>query len=108
METLTKDYGLYGLLLYVLIKEVWPFFRDKLFPEKIRFQQEQEARFTVAIEGIKNAVAVIAESSIKQNERLATLTTMSEAHNTLTADAVTAMLVKTGTIPKRKALQKKK
>lgn len=108
MESLTKDYGLYGLLIYVAIKEIWPFFRDKLFPEKIRFQQEQEARFTTAIEGIKNAVSIIAEASTIQNERLANLTNITEAHNSFTNDAVTAMLVKTGTIPKRKATIKKK
>ena len=102
METLSKDYGLYGLLLYVLIKEVWPFFRDKLFPEKIRFAQAQEERFTVAIEGINKAVLTLATNAIVQSERLTAITNSAAEHDRLTSDAVTAMLVKTKTMPKRR------
>jgi len=105
METLTKDYGLYGLLLYVAIKEIWPFFRDKLFPEKIRFAQEQETRFTVAIEGINQAVQTLAQNAVLQSERLTTMTSHLSTHDQITREAITAMYVKTNTAPRRKKTQ---
>ncbi len=81
MDYLDKDYGFWGLVLYIAVKEIWPYFRDKFFPEKQKFEQTQEARVTAAIEGIREAMTGMAVAITTQNERISQVITMQLQHD---------------------------
>ncbi len=107
MEQLGTDYGLWGLLAYVLIKELWPFIRDTLWPSRMKFVQSQEERMTKAIEIIGDSSKLQAEALVALGERMTNMTNLMQNHDAVTTDAITAMLVKTGTMPHRRTTDKK-
>jgi len=120
MENLGTDYGLWGLIILIAIKELWPFFRDKIYPDQMRLRQSKDDRVTIALEGISTAQNTMAqaisalahEQAITNNkiettnERISTLTTMNLEHNRINNEAITAMLVRTNTLPKRQTRKK--
>ena len=108
MEQLGTDYGLIGLLAYVVIKEIWPFLRDIIFPSRMKFVQSQEERLTKAIEVIGESSKLQAAATVALGERMTNLTTMIERHDVFTSDAITAMFVKTRTMPNSRSTDKKK
>jgi len=120
MDNLGTDYGLWGLIILIAIKELWPFFRDKFYPDQMKLRQSKDDRVTVALEGISTAQNTMAqaisalahEQAITNNkiettnERISTLTTMNLEHNRINNEAITAMLVRTNTLPQRQARKK--
>lgn len=101
MDLLIEKYGIYGLIIYFIIKEVWPFFRDKFFPEKMKAAEIQEARLALAIENVGVAMKAMGEAMIVQNERLTHLSNQQEEHIRLSNEAVMAMMIKTKTMPRK-------
>ena len=108
MENLTKDYGLYGLLIYIVVKEIWPFFRDQFFPAKRKFEETIESRTTVELEGISSAMKAMNDGILINGTKIDSLTNTTTEHIRISNDAITAMLVKTGTVPKRNISKKKR
>ena len=107
MEQLGTDYGLWGLVAYVILKELWPFLRDTIWPSRMKFVQSQEERMTKAIEIIGDSSKLQAEALVALGERMTNMTHLMQNHDTVTTDAITAMLVKTGTMPRRRNADKK-
>ncbi len=101
MELLIEKYGIYGIIVYFVIKEVWPFLRDKFFPEKMKAAETQDARLAAAIENVGNAMKTISESMIVQNERLNVISNQQQEHIRVSNEAIMAMMVKSKTTPRK-------
>jgi hypothetical protein len=102
MDLLIEKYGIYGIIVYFVIKEVWPFFRDKFFPEKMKAAELQETRLALAIENVGVAMKAMGEAVVVQNERLTHLANQQEEHIRVSNEAVMAMMIKTKTMPRKR------
>jgi hypothetical protein len=105
VETFLQQYGWLGFLAYLTVKEAWPFFRDRIWPQKVAAQNaerdriqkledraaEVEERQAKAIESISLSVQQMALAITTNNERLTVLITGHNEHDRFTRDAVTDM-----------------
>lgn len=108
MELLIEKYGIYGIIVYFVIKEVWPFLRDKFFPEKMKAAEAQEKRFAsamgqvgVEMKSVSEALKSVSEAMIVQNERLTVIANQQAEHIRVSNEAIMAMMVKSKTIPRK-------
>jgi hypothetical protein len=104
METIAwaKEYGWLPVLVWMLIRDVWPFIKDKLFPAALAERQQivdhrinLEERQAAAYELIATAVNEIKLAIVSNNERLNSLSTNMASHNRETAAAITLMRERT-------------
>src|SRR5512138_283737 len=105
LEASLQQYGWLGFLVYVLVKEVWPFFRDKLWPQRVeqaKAERERlklledratqiEERQTKALESLSQSTQQMALAITTNNERLTMLITGHSEHDRFTRDAVQDM-----------------
>lgn len=111
-----QQYGLWGFLAYVLVREVWPFVGTKILPEKIaqakaerlrvaKLEERQmnlEDRQATAIEAMSQSVQQMALAIVTNNERLSTLIAGHASHAIETTNAVALMRERTGSKERRK------
>lgn len=100
---LWQHYGWLGFAGYVMIREVWPFVRDRVWPERVKQVKAERERLvnledrqlnaadrqTAASEAMVSAVQNMALVITTQNERLSTLI----AGHTIHAQETTAAIV---------------
>jgi hypothetical protein len=105
METFLQQNGWVGFLVYILWKELFPFVRDRIYPENVkRINAERDRlkkleertvqndeRQTRAVETVGNAVHEMAIAITTNNERLAQLIVNHDAHARFVQDSITAM-----------------
>ena len=86
-EVFLQNYGWLGFLAYVVIKEAWPFFRDKVWPRKAAQEDAQRAsirkleeinvrieeRQAKVLESMSLSVQQMALAIATNNERLSQL-----------------------------------
>lgn len=104
---LVQNYGILGLLLYVVLKDAVPFFIEKVWPEKAKeshakqqleisyqkHQMEMDEREINAIEKMSNAVDRMAREITVNNERLSTLLASHYEHSADMREAVEHMKI---------------
>lgn len=107
-----QQYGLWGFLGYVAVREIWPFVRDRVWPARVKkAHQEQERlnrmeeRQIEAIEAMGTSVHEMALAISANNERLSALIAGFAAHSSDMSHAVTVMRERTG-VPAKKRLKR--
>ncbi len=102
IATLLHDYGWAGVFLWLAIRDVWPFLRDRLFPAAIEERKARlervaklEERQVIASEVIANAVVEMKLAMVSTNERLNELRSAQAEHHKATNDAITLMRERT-------------
>lgn len=95
LKMLWDNYGYIGVGFYILLVQIWPFFKDKLFPEQIkerRLSQEWERknseRLTVAMESM-------ASSQVASNEKLNSIVQLQIEHDRTMREAIIKMTERT-------------
>ncbi len=106
LAILLHDYGWAGVLIWLLVRDVWPFLRDRLFPAAIEERKARiervaklEERQVVASEVIANAVVEMKLAMVSTNERLNEMRTAQAEHHKATGDAITLMRERTRPVP---------
>jgi len=104
-----QQYGWLGFLGYVMVREVWPFVREKVWPEKIAQAKIEKQRMinledrqmnavdrqVAAGEAMTLAVQNMAIAITTNNERLSTLISGHSIHAQDTVDAIMLMRERT-------------
>lgn len=104
-ESFLQDKAWLGFFAYLVVKEAWPFFRDRVWPRKIaeanaerdRLKQleersnRSEERQTVAVENMSLSVQQMALAITTNNERLSTLISSHAEHTRFTQEAIADM-----------------
>ena len=105
-----QQYGWLGFLGYVMIREVWPFMREKVWPEKVKQaraererlakleerQLDAEDRQVKAFEAMGQSVHEMTVAITTNNERLYALIAGHAIHAQDTANAIALMRERTG------------
>jgi len=111
-----QQYGFWGFLGYVLVREVWPFVSVKVWPEKVKQAKEERERLprleerqskandrqTEAIEAMGHSVHEMTVAITTNNERLSQLIAGHSAHAEMVTSAIALMRERTGTVERRK------
>lgn len=106
---LWDKYGLAGFLIYVVVKEVWPFLRDKVWPqsaatarsesERIRKLEDRQVaaqeRQSIAVEEMSRGIQSMALVITTNNERLSTLIVGFAQHSQESTEAISLMRERT-------------
>ncbi len=102
VENLWMTYGWWGFLGYVVVKEILPFFRDKVWPEKIKERDAErlrlqrleerailaEERQAKAIESMSLSSQQMALAITTENERISQMIVAQNEHARFTVDAI--------------------
>ena len=105
METFLQQNGWIGFLFYILWKEIFPFLRDRVFPEKVKQVNaerdrlkkleertiQNDERQTVIVESMTNAVHEMALAITTNNERLSQLIVSHDSHARFVQDGIMTM-----------------
>lgn len=109
-----QQYGFWGFLGYVAVREVWPFVRDRVWPARVKkAHQEQERlnrleeRQIVAIEEMGKSVHAMAQAITTNNERLSQLIAAQSVHGQETSNAIALMRERTGSPEKKRRTMKR-
>lgn len=104
-----QQYGWLGFVGYVMVREVWPFVRDRVWPERVkqaRTERERlnrlEERQVEAFEAIGKSVQDMSTAIVLNNERLSTLIASHSLHVRETTEAITLIRERVGTSLARK------
>ena len=114
-------YGWAGFLIYLTVKEVWPFLRDKVWPqsaaiaksesERLRKIEEKQItlqeRQSVAVEEMSKSVQSMALVITTNNERLSTLLIGFAQHSQESTAAITLMRERTARTANRVSVKGK-
>lgn len=106
-EALWQQFGWLGFLGYVVVKEVWPFVRDKWWPNKIQEQSDERERVkkleertirneekqTELLESLRNSTNNMTQGITINNERLSQMITAQTEHNRFVTDSLVALQV---------------
>lgn len=91
LKLLWDNYGYIGVTVYIVLVQVWPYFRDKIFPERIKdrrtqteWQHKLDERMIIAMEGMNSAL-------ISQNEKINQIITISVEHSREMTEALLQM-----------------
>lgn len=109
MEMFLQQNGWIGFLMYILWKELFPFVRDRIYPENLkRINAERDRlkkleeraiqndeRQTRVVESMSTAVHEMALAIAANNERLSQLIISHSDHAKFTQDSITAMRERT-------------
>lgn len=112
---LWDKYGLAGFLIYLTVKEVWPFLRDKVWPqsaaiarsesERIRKLEDRQVaaqeRQSIAVEEMSKSVQSMAVVITQNNERLSTLIVGFAQHAQESSEAISLMRERTHPVTPR-------
>lgn len=111
-ETLLQQYGWIGFTLYFLAREVFPWLRDRVYPQKVKEQAQKmkeqeeerkrlnaleeravrnEERHVEALETMSKSVSSMALAITTNNERLSQVITNQLEHSRFTQDAIMDM-----------------
>lgn len=117
-ETVLQQYGWVGFVLYFVAREVFPFLRDRVYPHKVKQQDEErkrlialedraaknEERLTTAVETMSQSVSNMALAITTSNERLSQVIANQLEHARFTQDAIIDMRKVTAVkkLPRRK------
>ena len=113
---LWERYGWLGFLGYVLVREVWPFLREKVWPVKVAQARTEKQRLmnledrqmnaadrqVAAGEAMILAVQNMALAITTNNERLSTLIAGHSIHAQETTEAIVLMRERTGVTTKQR------
>lgn len=109
MDTFLQQYGWAGFFVYIVWKEVFPFLRDSVFPERMKQEKAERERLrkleersaqnderqAKAFESMSLAVHEMALAISANNERLSTLIVGHSEHARFTLDSISAMRERT-------------
>jgi len=112
-----QQYGWLGFLGYVMVREVWPFVREKVWPVKVaqaaaererlaRLEERTlaaEDRQVAAVEAMGTSVHEMTVAITTNNERLSTLIAGHSMHAQETTQAIALMRERTGFEERRKS-----
>lgn len=115
-ETVLQQYGWLGFVLYFVAREVFPFLRDRVYPQKVKQQEDErkrllaleeraaknEERLTMAVETMSQSVSNMALAITTNNERLSQVITNQLEHSRFTQDAIIDMRKMTAKKPASK------
>jgi len=107
--SLLSQYGWAALFVFFAVSQVWPWFKDQVYPSRVnKHKQDEQAatldrerlskleeRQVAAFERVAGAVESLSQNTIVINERVAHLTMMSDTHITETSQAITEMRERT-------------
>lgn len=109
-----QSYGWLGFLGYVMVREVWPFVQNRVWPARVKkAHQEQERlnrmeeRQIVAIEEMGKSVHAMAQAITTNNERLSQLIAAQSVHGQETSGAIALMRERTGSPEKKRRTTKR-
>lgn len=117
-EAFLQQYGWLGFFFYVVVKEAWPFFRDRVWPWKMAAADTEHTRLknleeraaqnderqVKAVESMSLSVHQMALAITTNNERLAQLTSNHAEHARITQD----VFVHAKVLNRRLSMKKKK
>jgi hypothetical protein len=96
------DYGWTGVVFWLLVRDIIPFFKDHLFPATIaerkrqqEFRYKMEERTVLAQELLAKGVEGINKTLVVTNERMSVLEDTITRHDKATNDAITLMRERT-------------
>ena len=109
MEMFLQQNGWIGFLAYIVWKEVFPFLRDRVFPENAKRANAERDRLkkleertvqndekqTLVIENMNKAVHEMTVAITTNNERLSQLIVSHNDHARFVQDSITVMREKT-------------
>lgn len=97
-DAFLQENGWIGFIVYVVVREVIPFLRDRIYPEKLREKEAErerlkrlEERQIKALEGMSQAVHDMALAITANNERLSRLMLDHAEHARFVQESITAM-----------------
>ncbi len=105
IETLFQQYGWVGFTVYFLARDVFPWLRDRVYPQRVKAYEEErkrlnaleeravknEERHVEALETMSKSVTSMALAITTNNERLAQVVTNQLEHSRFTQDAIMDM-----------------
>lgn len=87
-----ERYGFWGFITYVALVQVWPYMRDKFFPEQLKerraaadWQRKMDERMVTSMEEMQRAM-------VAQNEKLNNLIAQNIEHDRTMRDAILKMV----------------
>jgi len=102
-----RDYGWVGVVIWLLVRDIWPFLKDRIYPDAIRERQARQEyerscneRAVTAQELIAKGVNAIEKALVVTNERLNHLQTSADEHIRATNEAITTMRERTRPLPR--------
>lgn len=104
-ESFLRENGWLGFLVYIVVKEAWPFVRDKVWPwrvsaaaadrERLKKLEDRavsnEERQTRALESMNQTMQSVALAITTNNERMSQLIVGHADHARFTHDAISDM-----------------
>ena len=105
LESLLQQYGWLGFTVYFLARDVFPWLRDRVYPQKVKELEEErkrlnsleeravrnEERHVEALETMSKSVTGMALAITTNNERLSQVITNQLEHSRFTQDAIIDM-----------------
>ena len=105
LESLLQQYGWVGFTVYFLARDVFPWLRDRVYPQRVKEQEEErkrlnaleeravrnEERHVEALDTMSKSVSGMALAITTNNERLSQLITNQLEHSRFTQDAIIDM-----------------
>jgi hypothetical protein len=105
LESLLQQYGWVGFTVYFLARDVFPWLRDRVYPQRVKEQEEErkrlnaleeravrnEERHVEALETMSKSVTGMALAITTNNERLSQVITNQLEHSRFTQDAIIDM-----------------
>lgn len=107
LGVILEKYGWATFMLYVLARDIFPFFRDRVYPQQVKVREAErqrlidlenraaknEERLTVAVETMSKSVTDMAMAITTNNERLSHVISNQLAHSSFTEKAINDMRV---------------
>jgi len=97
-ETFLQENGWIGFIVYVLVREGIPFFRDRIYPEKLKEKEAErerckrlDERQAKAFESMSQAVHEMALAITANNERLSQSILDHAEHSRFVHESISAM-----------------
>jgi len=120
-ETLFQQYGWAGFALYFLARDVFPWVRDRVYPQRVKELEAErqrlnsleeravknEERHVEALETMSKSVTNMALAITTNNERLSQVITNQLEHSRFTQDAILDMRKSIGSGHARRKVSKK-
>jgi hypothetical protein len=105
-EFFWQQYGWVGILGYFVVKDVWPFLRDKWWPNKVKAQDEERERVrkleertlkneekqTELLESLRNSTNNMTQGITINNERMSQMITFQTEHARFVTDSLVTLL----------------
>ncbi len=120
LGVVVEKYGWTVVVVYFLAKDLFPFFRDRVYPQKLKEQAAERARLlelenraikneerlTIAVETMSKSVTDMALAITSNNERLSQVISNQLTHSAFTEQAINDMRLQVATSKNAKPARK--